>query len=665
MSEVASAPGVVSRAAPRVPGWARVAGCLLAFAAATAFTAMAGFYRLFTLFAPWDDEGYMLIALRAFVRGGRLYDEVYTQYGPFWFELMGALFAGLGLDVSHDAGRLVSLAVYTLAALLCGLGVALASRSALAGVIAQLLAFRVLWPSMAFEPMHPGGLVCLLLAGSLVAPLLWPRGPVRRGVLTGALVAALLLVKINVGAFAALAVAIGAIPSLVASGRRWVCALLAAAAALLPFALMAANLDEPWARAYATVAALASLGVVLTLSLEGDPAPRAGRYFAGLVAGAFAAAAAIVLVILARGTSPAALIDAVLIAPRRQASALTLPPSVPGFAIAVAALAFLASVLAAWRARRRRSAGSEVDAELAPALARLVAAAALVTSAIGALEPHFPAGFWLAGVAWVAVRRPRGVVDSPALAAARRSAPALAALQVLHAYPVAGSQLAWSSFLLVPVGCLCALDGWRQAVAWARARGGKLAAARPWLVASAGALLLGTLAAGFAAPLASMQRAHDKLPSLALPGAVLLHVPRSRVRTLHRLVDRLRAQCETFVTLPGMNSLYLWAELEPPTGFNATSWMFLFEAPLQERIVARLETIERLCLVRQPQQERSWARGRPLPARPLSTYLQARFTLHERVGEYELWLRRADESRPRGTQYPRNDRKSSSRATRR
>jgi hypothetical protein len=137
------------------------------------------------------------------------------------------------------------------------------------------------------------------------------------------------------------------------------------------------------------------------------------------------------------------------------------------------------------------------------------------------------------------------------------------------------------------------------------------------------------------------------------------------VRTLHRLVDRLRAQCETFVTLPGLNSLYLWAELEPPTGFNATSWMFLFDASLQERIVARLETIERLCLVRQPQQERSWARGRPLPVRPLSTYLQTRFALHETIGEYELWLRRADESRSPGAQYPRNARKSSRRATRR
>jgi hypothetical protein len=73
--------------------------------------------------------------------------------------------------------------------------------------------------------------------------------------------------------------------------------------------------------------------------------------------------------------------------------------------------------------------------------------------------------------------------------------------------------------------------------------------------------------------------------------------------------------------------------------------MFLFDASLQERIVARLETIERLCLVRQPQQERSWARGRPLPARPLSTYLQTRFALHETIGEYELWLRRADELR--------------------
>jgi hypothetical protein len=162
---------------------------------------------------------------------------------------------------------------------------------------------------------------------------------------------------------------------------------------------------------------------------------------------------------------------------------------------------------------------------------------------------------------------------------------------------------------------------------------------------SGGTLLLAAIGAGFVAPTVPMRRAYRELPSLALPGAELLHLPRSQTKVLHELVDRLSSQCETFVALPGLNSLFLWAELEPPTDFNATTWMFLFDASLQERIVARLQTIERLCLVRQPQIERSWARGRPLPERPLVTYLQTRFVPRETVGEYELWSRRIDDAR--------------------
>ena len=59
----------------------------LAFAAVSAFLTIAGYFRIFNWFAPWDDEGYMLVSLDAFHRGGRLYDEVYTSYGPFYFEM--------------------------------------------------------------------------------------------------------------------------------------------------------------------------------------------------------------------------------------------------------------------------------------------------------------------------------------------------------------------------------------------------------------------------------------------------------------------------------------------------------------------------------------------------------------------------------------------------
>jgi hypothetical protein len=222
----------------------------------------------------------------------------------------------------------------------------------------------------------------------------------------------------------------------------------------------------------------------------------------------------------------------------------------------------------------------------------------------------------------------------------RRLVPPLATLQVLHAYPVAGSQLPWGSFLLVLVAFLCALDGARQLAAWAGVRGRRLLS-RPWPAAAACTLALVSTAGSYVIPLAGMRRLYRQLPSLALPGARMLHVMPDQVQGLHELVGKLRNGCETFVTLPGLNSLYLWSGREPPTGLNATSWMFLFDDALQRRIVARLETIERLCLVRHPELVASWARSRPLPWLPLLAYLETRFELRERMGAYELWVRRS------------------------
>src|SRR4051812_47868311 len=102
----------------RTPWASRHGGALVAsarvlcFAAVAAFLAFAGYKRLFIWFAPWDDEGYMLVSLDSFHGGGRLYDEVYTSYGPFYFESMDAIFRLGGLAITHDHGRLVSLAVW-------------------------------------------------------------------------------------------------------------------------------------------------------------------------------------------------------------------------------------------------------------------------------------------------------------------------------------------------------------------------------------------------------------------------------------------------------------------------------------------------------------------------------------------------------------------------
>ncbi len=48
----------------------------------TAGLAVTGWLLMSTNFMIHDDEGYVLLGLKNFSEHGRLYDEVFTQYGP-------------------------------------------------------------------------------------------------------------------------------------------------------------------------------------------------------------------------------------------------------------------------------------------------------------------------------------------------------------------------------------------------------------------------------------------------------------------------------------------------------------------------------------------------------------------------------------------------------
>ena len=44
------------------------------------------------VYRPYDDEGYLLLAIDHYLKGGHLFTDVFSQYGPFYFYAQGALF---------------------------------------------------------------------------------------------------------------------------------------------------------------------------------------------------------------------------------------------------------------------------------------------------------------------------------------------------------------------------------------------------------------------------------------------------------------------------------------------------------------------------------------------------------------------------------------------
>src|SRR5262249_21351920 len=140
---------------------------LAAHAVVTVILAASAYWQIISGDPPgWDDEGFLLVSLRSFMDGGHLYGDVFTQYGPFYYEFWGGLFTLIGQPVSIDGGRLIVVTLWAATPLLCGAAVYRFTHSLGSTVIAQVVTAWVL-NSLATEPVHPGALPAHLVAAAV------------------------------------------------------------------------------------------------------------------------------------------------------------------------------------------------------------------------------------------------------------------------------------------------------------------------------------------------------------------------------------------------------------------------------------------------------------------------------------------------------------------
>ncbi|HKB51488.1 MAG TPA: hypothetical protein VKC63_08665 [Solirubrobacterales bacterium] len=623
---------------------AKLAAAALAFAAVTAVTYLVARPQMFFAFPSYDDEGYMLIALKSFVNHGSLYDDVFSQYGPFYYEAWGGLFSTFGIPVTLDGGRSVTLAVWIVSSLTIGLATARMTGSYLLGLVTQMLVFASL-ETFVSEPMHAGGLVCLLLA-AIVAISCGVRVKASVGAmaLLGGAVAALILVKINVGAFALAAVVLVCAVSYVPlASRRWLRLLVEIGFVVIPFALMTSKLGEAWARHYAVHVAVAALAVVIALRAR-ETRRRPPEELWWLLGGLLAVGVTSCLAILAAGTSPSGLVEGLIGQPLRQADAFSLPFLMSSRVHVFDAIA-LGGAVAYWYVARGRESGPVWAG--AVSLLSILIGVEMALSPIGKTLPFEATGLSgyqlsLLSFAWVALIPPPGE-SRPATTFALLLLPPLAVLQALHAFPVAGSQILWSAFLLAPVGAICVANGVRgltRSVTGEQARRGLVAVGAVAAVALIGFVANTTLRE----PLDEARAAYDSRVPLDLPGARDVRLAPTEVELYRRVTHLIDANCRSFVMLPGMNSFYIWTDQEPPTGYNATGWTTLFDDAHQRRVIEEVDPDPGLCLLENEPLAAAWSAG-TIPDVPLVRYMRREFRPFLSVGDYRL-LKRAPSTEP-------------------
>lgn len=549
------------------------------------------YLMIMTTFMVYDDEGFVLMSLRRFLAGDPLYDVVFSQYGPAPYLYHWIMTGGGTWELTHMFGRTLTLGHWVI----CAVGVGWMAyqfagpHRGFAGIFAGLFSFNLLWQMVA-EPSHPGSMIAaaLTVAAGLAVGSIRRETPDRMAIALGLVGAVLVFTKINVGAFfisgvGAFALTCSAWPDRLRPPARWAGA---AGLLVLPWLLMAGNLDDPAMLAFALKASLvgAAMGWILPAPTETSRIP--AKLWLHTLGWFAAGAIAIIGFILLQGTSMRELINAVFIDPLRQPGNFTVPPRSSPHSTGFALISFGVVGWAGWQ-RHRLGEITPMVHQMARGL-RLLLVAGLV----------FFAGRWSApwGVftyldyvlpmlpLWLV--RPRDAYPDTTWAALACLG-FLAVTQVLHAYPVAGSQIGWGSFLSVAVIAIGLAGDIRslhqQAGPWF---------ARGVMAAAIIAAVIGTVQLGQT----GWQRYHRSSP-LPFAGAGDIRLDdRTRI-ALTAMIQNAAVHSDVLFTRQGMYSFNIWSQVPPPTSRNATHWFWLLDQPEQQDVINRLRTASKSAFI--------------------------------------------------------------------
>ncbi len=610
--------------------------------------AFVGYQQIFSVLAPYDDEGYVMLSVAQYLRGLRLYEDIYTQYGPGLFIVEGGFHRLTGLPITHDVVRLRTLAMWMTSSLFAAGVVWLATSSRVASAIAFVLAFLHL-ERLCLEPGHPQEICVLLIliAIFLAAHLVTHTQRMWVALGLGVAVALVMMTKLNIGIFLLAGVTLTLLLAAPAGCGRNVALSLAAVLALaLPLAITWGKHNAQDIRLPVTVLGGIAGVLIATLRLRPTTAEsplhepaipsvswiRVGIFFlTGLIVGCGMLAGAMYV----RGVSLPTLWYGLVSQHRDFADAFYHPAPLHA---AVPVVAF-AGVLAAIGISRTPSRVATLAQWIVAGMVAAVMVcyvAETTTPLVHGLNDRGGAGLLVSFVppmAWGIIspwRRsgasPDSRIDYSAMS--RLALCAVAVLQPLGAFPTPGTQMAVGSLPLLLV-CVVALCDVAYQKSPGSVRCSLVRCGVPRMITAV--LILATVTLTWRGVWLYQYRA--SLPPLGLRGASLLCVPAETAAEQQWLVAHLQSQADTFVFGEhARNSLYFWTGREPPTALNATVWPYLLTSEQQQRIVAALKTYSRAYLVRE-----RYAAPPPQKEQPLAEYLTDAFHPQAKFGRFEIF----------------------------
>jgi hypothetical protein len=576
------------------------------------------YYAMFTGFSAYDDDGYLLIGIRSLLQGRRLYDEIYSQYGPFYDLVHWIAYSMLRHPVTHDAERFISIVFWLVSAILWARVVYGLTRSAAWAAWTFLLAIRLLsfFPYSAGHPEE----ICMVLVSTL-AILACGFGPMRSGwraAAIGCVIAALALTKANIGAY--LIIAIGLVllnASPPTPLERYARFLFVSAGVVLPVAVMGPLLGFGWTRIFCFTATV-SIAAVIFLGHRVAAGPLlTPRLWWTCVLSMLGCALAITVPFFLHGTSPGAMLYMTVLQHAAFARNWYLAPPVGRKVLLADGVSLVVAIACLLR---RRNENHDWIGLFLPALKGVVGLGCLVAVVRSSPDQAAISIFrYAVPFVWLLLVDP---ADS-ASAEERDGVFALCIMAVfvyLYAFPVAGSQIYFAALPAGIVGILLLRD---SALRIARMIPSGLPYRRSVDLAGAATFLL--ILAVLGRDLRRAHRTYANGVSLGMPGAGRIRVA-PEVAGLYRWMKLNLDSCPAIYSMPGLFSLYLWTGKESPTDLTMSNSIGLLNEGQQRTVASDLSRYPGMCIVYSPALVEFWRRGQDLSRSPLMQYIKSEFT---------------------------------------
>ena len=579
---------------------------------ATVLAAPFVFFSTFTGVSWFDDEGTLLVGFRSLLEGHRMYDDIYSLYGPLYNVVYGLIYVVLHVPLTHTTGRLIAAALWL--AYTAGFAV---WCQRLTGSTASTLFTYVLvliWLTHLTDSLgHPIELCLLLLVAVLLLACSIERATnaaVLAGI--GAAVASLALLKINVGVYVGGALVLALLRITAPSAwTRIAIPIVTITLLLLPFAVQAPLFGFRWARFYTLFSALTiAAALFIFLDIPRQAILRAADWRIIVLGGGLTCLTAIGCVMLA-GSSANAIFNAILL----QNIHFSRNWNYPFYVGPQGGLAAATSLLTAL-AYRASGSWSRIQGYRKIAAVALKSGFVLVGVLLLLFAPPEQVFRILVPFCWLLMVQP---TETPAPHAIGRGVASLIfAILSLYPFPVAGEDhIRFGALLPIMMIPILAYDLLKALPESDRGRY-LLALLNSHSVAVAVVLFIGAVATLQGA------RAYWRAVPLGLPGTSLIRVEQKEADDLRWVTAQL-LNCTSSYSMPGLWSFAFWTGHALPTTLNINQVLNFIRPAQQQSIVEALSRQRGLCVVYNPYYLQLFDRGQIGTDPPLLHYLQANF----------------------------------------